>query len=181
MGDIQGMLDTLLPLHQNIRLGAMTQRETAFISAYGADLNEAYNCIMEYINVMKMKNLPIPTQSIPNRQGNLLPEDSLLHQAWDIYYSVFKRINTELATISSLELQYCSPALLNCRDLILGVPGTYTTSGQAVRIAYFGPTIGIIRSKQRPRKIKIYGDDGQEFIFLLKGLFLCIIYDCINN
>ena len=169
MGDIQGMLDTLLPLHHTLQLGSMTHRETAFISTYGTDLNEAYNCIIQYINIMKMKNLPIPTQSIPNRQGNLQHEDTLLHQAWDIYYSVFKKINTELTTITSLDLQYCSPALLQCRDLNLGVPGTYTTSGESVRIAYFGPTIGIIRSKQRPRKLKIYGHNGQEFVFLLKG------------
>jgi FKBP12-rapamycin complex-associated protein len=38
-----------------------------------------------------------------------------------------------------------------------------------VRIRNFGPNVAIIRSKQRPRKIKIYGDDGREFVFLLKG------------
>ena len=49
------------------------------------------------------------------------------------------------------------------------MPGTYTVSGDAVRIASVGPVVGIIRSKQRPRKIRIYGHDGQEFVFLLKG------------
>lgn len=176
MGDIQGMLDTLLPLHHLLQQGAMTHRETSFINAYGADLNEAYNCIMEYIAIMRSKNLPLPTHSVPNRQSSLLPEDSLLHQAWDIYYSVFKRINVELASITSLELQFCSPSLLSSRDLDLGVPGTYSTSGDAVRIAHFGPTIAIIRSKQRPRKIRIYGHNGEEFVFLLKGLLLpCVI------
>jgi FKBP12-rapamycin complex-associated protein len=68
-----------------------------------------------------------------------------------------------------LELHNCSPALLHCRDLDLGVPGTYAVSGSAVRIRNFGPNVAIIRSKQRPRKIKIYGDDGREFVFLLKG------------
>ena len=66
-------------------------------------------------------------------------------------------------------LLHCSPALLHCRDLDLGVPGTYAVSGSAVRIRNFGPNVAIIRSKQRPRKIKIYGDDGREFVFLLKG------------
>ena len=41
--------------------------------------------------------------------------------------------------------------------------------GDTVRIASFCHSVGIIRSKQRPRKIKIYGHDGQEFVFLLKG------------
>ena len=78
---------------------------------------------------MKEKNLPVPTYGAASNT-NLLPEEILLRQAWDLYYSVFKRINVELSTITSLELQFCSPALLSCRDLNLGVPGTYTTSGE---------------------------------------------------
>ncbi len=38
-----------------------------------------------------------------------------------------------------------------------------------MRISSFGTIVGIIRSKQRPRKLRIFGGDGQEFIFLLKG------------
>ena len=68
-----------------------------------------------------------------------------------------------------LELHNVSPALLHSRDLDLGVPGTYSVSGSAVRIRNFGPLVAIIRSKQRPRKIKVYGEDGREFVFLLKG------------
>ena len=96
-------------------------------------------------------------------------EESYLQQAWDLYYTVFKRVNAELPQVTMLELHNCSPALLHCRDLDLGVPGTYAVSGSAVRIRNFEPNVAIIRSKQRPRKIKIYGDDGREFVFLLKG------------
>lgn len=170
-GNIQGMLDTLFPLHHILQLGPMTHRETSFLNAYGAELNEAWQCISNYSIIMKEKGQVIPTfgATIRKASGQNTQEETLLHQAWDLYYNVFKKINNELTTITSLELQFVSPALTTCRNLDLGVPGTYVVSGDAVRIASVGTTVAIIRSKQRPRKIKIYGHDGQEFVFLLKG------------
>jgi FKBP12-rapamycin complex-associated protein len=41
--------------------------------------------------------------------------------------------------------------------------------GSYVKIRYFSPTVAIIRSKQRPRKIRVVGEDGREYVFLLKG------------
>jgi hypothetical protein len=38
-----------------------------------------------------------------------------------------------------------------------------------VTIASFAPQLGIITSKQRPRKLTILGSDGEEYAFLLKG------------
>lgn len=85
------------------------------------------------------------------------------------YYNVFRRINKQLPTLTNLELQYVSPYLLNARRLELAVPGTYHVDKSAVRIAKFGPTVQVIASKQRPRKITIHGEDGQQYVFLLKG------------
>lgn len=170
-GNIQGMLDTLIPLHLMLQKGPVTHRETNFINTYGTELNDAWQCVQDYLKYMQAKNLTIPTfgAAIRRAGGENQSEETYLHQAWDLYYNVFKRINTELASITSLELQFVSPALLSSCNLDLGVPGTYTVSGDAVRIQYFGPTVGIIRSKQRPRKIRIYGSNGEEFVFLLKG------------
>jgi hypothetical protein len=53
--------------------------------------------------------------------------------------------------------QSVSPALLTARDLELAVPGTYTTSQEVVQIQGFAPSIDVISSKQRPRKITLYG------------------------
>ena len=69
---------------------------------------------------------------------------------------------------TALELQYASPALMSAKNLVLAVPGTYSVDGSLVRIQSFHPTVLVIRSKQRPRKIRILGEDGQEFVFLLK-------------
>lgn len=58
-----------------------------------------------------------------------------MSQAWDLYYIVFKKISRQLPGLTSLELQYVSPKLLNCRDLELAVPGTYDPNAQLIRIA----------------------------------------------
>jgi len=38
-----------------------------------------------------------------------------------------------------------------------------------VRIAGFAPHVTVITSKQRPRKIVVFGSDGRRYAFLLKG------------
>ena len=187
-GNVQAMLDTLVPLHISLKEGPSTLREAAFCQAYATDLHEAFEYINAYKQLMSDTRQQIPQTGaapsarrtnptrVPGRSGSsehngatLGREESCLQQAWDLYYAVFKRINAELPQVTMLELHNCSPALLHCRDLDLGVPGTYAVSGSAVRIRNFGPNVAIIRSKQRPRKIKVCGDDGREFVFLLKG------------
>ena len=71
--------------------------------------------------------------------------------------------------LTSLELQYVSPKLLSCRDLELAVPGSYDANKPIVRIQKVAPLLNVITSKQRPRKLSIYGSNGAEFMFLLKG------------
>jgi FKBP12-rapamycin complex-associated protein len=96
--------------------------------------------------------------------------ETCLAQAWVLYYAVFKRINQQLPTVTSLELELCSPALHSMQNIDLCVPGSYSLIDNAgVRIRSFGHVVNVIRSKQRPRKIKILGEDGLEYVFLLKG------------
>lgn len=38
-----------------------------------------------------------------------------------------------------------------------------------MKIASFAPTLAVITSKQRPRRLNLRGDDGKEYQFLLKG------------
>lgn len=92
-----------------------------------------------------------------------------LTQAWDLYYHVFRRISKQLPQLTSLELQYVSPKLLMCRDLELAVPGTYDPNQPIIRIQSIAPSLQVITSKQRPRKLTLMGSNGHEFVFLLKG------------
>lgn len=47
--------------------------------------------------------------------------------------------------------------------------GTYRAGQPVVRIRSFRPTLVVIASKQRPRRLEIVGDDGRCYSFLLKG------------
>ena len=53
------------------------------------------------------------------------------------------------------ELMYCSPKLLEAKALDLAVPGTYRSGQPIVRIMSFDTTLGVISSKQRPRKLVV--------------------------
>ncbi|GBF92738.1 hypothetical protein Rsub_05107 [Raphidocelis subcapitata] len=147
--NVEAMLAVLLPLHEKMeRQGPTTLKEIAFVQAYGRELSEAYEWLSKYRASRK---------------------EAELHQAWDLYYHVFKRINKQLHALSTLELQYVAPALVRAQGMELAVPGTYIAGEPLVTIAAFAPQLAVISSKQRPRKLTIHGGDGAEYMFLLKG------------
>lgn len=82
------MIDTLEPLHAVIERGSSTLNERTFLDSYSNDLTQAHECIRRY------------QRSKDQRE---------LHQAWDLYHQVFKRIHAQLPNITSLELDYVSP------------------------------------------------------------------------
>ncbi|KAJ3103710.1 phosphatidylinositol kinase- protein kinase tor1 [Phlyctochytrium bullatum] len=146
--NVEGMFATLEPLHQMLERGPETLREISFNQAFGRDLQEALDWCRKYKR----------TQNIND-----------LNQAWDLYYHVFRRINKQLPQLTTLELQYVSPKLLAARDLELAVPGTYKSGDPIIRITSFFPTLNVITSKQRPRRLTIRGSNGVDYQYLLKG------------
>ena len=146
--DVAGMFETLEPLHEMMDKGPQTLKETSFSQAYGNELNEAQKWCKRYKVSNNIKDL---------------------NQAWDLYYHVFRRICRQLPQLTTLELQYVSPKLLLCRDLDLAVPGSYVPSQPIIKIASVSPSLQVIASKQRPRKHCMKGNNGKEYMFLLKG------------
>ncbi|XP_029434781.1 serine/threonine-protein kinase mTOR isoform X2 [Rhinatrema bivittatum] len=146
--NVKGMFAVLEPLHAMMERGPQTLKETSFNQAYGRDLMEAQEWCRKYMKSGNVKDLT---------------------QAWDLYYHVFRRISKQLPQLTSLELQYVSPKLLMCRDLELAVPGTYDPNQPIIRIQSIAPSLQVITSKQRPRKLTLMGSNGHEFMFLLKG------------
>ena len=49
------------------------------------------------------------------------------------------------------------------------MPGTFKCNKPIVKISKFNQTLPVLSSKQHPRKMHMYGSDGREYIFLLKG------------
>ncbi len=70
-------------------------------------------------------------------------KEAELHQAWDLYYHVFKRINKQLHSLTTLELQYVAPALVRATGMELAVPGTYIAGEPLVTIAAFAPQLQV--------------------------------------
>lgn len=146
--NFEAMFQILDELQDRLDRGPETLREMAFVQAYGRELQEAGGWCKKY-----------------KQTGDM----TFLAQAWQIYHDLFKKITAQVGTITSLDFQYVSPKLLAARDLELAVPGTYKSGEPVTKIASFVPTVNIISSKQRPRKLNLIGSDGKEYQFLLKG------------
>ena len=142
------MFEVLEPLHRMIQTGPQTVRESAFALAFGRELADAYEWVLNYRRTRDILNL---------------------NQAWDVYYSVFRRISKQLQLLQTLELAFVSPLLEQARDLQLAVPGLYCAGQPIVHIMKFDPTFTVILSKQRPRKLSCRGSDGKDYVYALKG------------
>ena len=150
---VEAMISTLEPLHGLISRGPSTLREVGFLQSYGRDLAEAREWCERW-------------------QSSRYESD--LNAAWDLYCTVFRKINKQLSAINELELQYVSPMLLHAEGLDLAMPGTWmadrdSSDRVSVTISRFVRRLKVIESKQRPRKLSILGSDGKVYTFLLKG------------
>ncbi|KAJ3063540.1 phosphatidylinositol kinase- protein kinase tor1 [Podochytrium sp. JEL0797] len=146
--DVDGTLAVLVPLHKSMEKGPETLREVSFYQAFGRDLLEALDWSKSY---RVSKNI------------------NDMNQAWDLYYKVFRKIHQQLPQLTTLDLNYVSPKLIAATDLELAVPGTYKSGDPIVKIASFEPTLRVLQSKARPRRLTIKGADGVDYQYLLKG------------
>ncbi|KAJ5232571.1 hypothetical protein N7468_005527 [Penicillium chermesinum] len=146
--NVEGMFATLAPLHEMLDQGAETLREVSFAQAFGRDLAEAKHYCMLYRQ----------TQEIGD-----------LNQAWDLYYTVFRKISRQLPQLSILDLKYVSPRLKDCSDLDLAVPGTYQSGRPIIRIISFDPILHVLQTKKRPRRMTLKASNGSSYMYALKG------------
>ncbi|EJD07323.1 atypical/PIKK/FRAP protein kinase [Fomitiporia mediterranea MF3/22] len=144
----EGMIAVLEPLHEKLEKGPTTTRETSFTQVFGRDLREAREASRRYL-----------------RYG----DPTELDKAWEIYYTVFRKIEKQMPQLVTLDLQYVSPELLKARNLDLAVPGTYQSGSDVITIVGFTSKLTVISSKQRPRRLSVKGSDGRDYNYLLKG------------
>jgi len=144
----QTTLALLAPLYAKLDAGPSTSDEAAFANAFSSDLRAARELCTEAMR----------TQS-----------EEQLQAAWTRLYEVLRHINRALQETRTLHLTDVSPRLAAARDLEIAVPGTYRANAPVVAIRSFAPTVRVMNSKQRPRKLAANGDDSVEYVFLLKG------------
>jgi len=148
--NIEGMLAVLQPLHKEIK-HAETLSEISFQQQFKRDLDKAWTWCCKY------------------KSDNTNAEITM-SSAWDLYHKVYGELNQQFSHMSRLELRYVSPRLLrHGENLDLAIPGTYARDGNYPKIASFQERLKVINSKQRPRKLTIWGSDGTEYEYLLKG------------
>ncbi|KAK2737357.1 phosphatidylinositol kinase- protein kinase tor1 [Myotisia sp. PD_48] len=146
--NVEGMFATLAPLHDMLDKGAETLREVSFAQAFGRDLAEAKQFCIIY------------------RESGEVGD---LNQAWDLYYTVFRKISRQVTQMRSLDLKYISPRLKDAVDLDLAIPGTYQSGKPVIRLQSFDNVAIVVQTKKKPRKMIIKGSDGNSYMYALKG------------
>ena len=151
--DFKGSTKILCELHERMEIPPKTMNEVHFHQTYRSELNEAKKLLKDYLE-----------------NNNLLS----YKEAWDIYHSCFRSITNNFSNFEILDLESISPELFKFRESEIEIPGTYQNNGiegenQIVKISSFSKNLTVLNSKQHPRKIVIYGSDGKEYPFLLKG------------
>lgn len=146
--NIDVVLKILNGLHEKMKNKPESLSEIAFHQNFGAEIASAGTWLEHY---SKTK------------------EDICLHQAFDIYYQLYRKINTKLENLKTVHLENVSPKLLQTKNCEISVPGLYKTKSPIIKIAGFQPRLPVLTSKQHPRKLCIYGSDCKEYHYLLKG------------
>ncbi|KAJ2807852.1 phosphatidylinositol kinase- protein kinase tor1 [Coemansia guatemalensis] len=152
----EDMMRCVRPLHKRTR-NPETLREYHFAQKYGGNLAAAEELLIQYF------------AAEPGRRN-----DALVQQAWDLYSGVYRSVEKMSLRTSSqkdttMMLKDTAPTLLQCQDMHLAMPGTYDPDREMVYIKSFGHELYVYPSKQHPRRIYIYGSDGNKYTFLLKG------------
>ena len=143
------MMAVLEPLHAMVEARPPESlREVSFVESYGRDLHDAHEFCRRYA-VGRCK--------------------ADIDEAWYLYTQVFRKLNAQLPQLTVLNIANVSPQLARQRNMELAVPGTYCAGRPVVRIARVDPSVTVITSKQRPRKLTIVGSNGVDYKFLLKG------------
>ena len=151
--DPKGSAKILIEQHKKMKDAPETINEIHFFQNYKGNLNQAYKLVQDYLennNITSFK------------------------EAWDIYHTCFRSMSNNYSKFEQLDLKSISPALYKFRESEIEMPGIYQNGinegeGSIIKIASFSRYLTVLNSKQHPRKIVIYGSDGKEYPFLLKG------------
>ena len=143
----------LIELHQKMKSNPQTMNEIHFYQMYKSNLNSAYKLVQDFLE---------------NNNYTSFKE------AWDIYHNCFRSMSKNYSDFQRLDLKSLSPLLFQFSESEIEMPGLYQNgisdiNESIIKIASFSRYLTVLNSKQHPRKIVLYGSDGKEYPFLLKG------------
>ena len=130
--DPEKMIKFLRPLYDSLDEKPQTMNEVTFHQGFKVDLLEAWDWCLSYLESEDIDDI---------------------NQAWEIYYSIFRKLQKRLKEIVFYELQNVSPYLLGINNTEISVPGLYSADRRLITITGFSPVMDVLKSKQLPRKI----------------------------
>eukprot|EP00833_Pecoramyces_ruminatium_P010172 jgi/Orpsp1_1/1184204/evm.model.c7180000088471.1 len=90
-------------------------------------------------------------------------------KTWEPFNRLYKEIAKEVQKNRKILLTDVSPYLANIKKSQIPLPGI-DQKGEIVYIQHFDEYIYALPTKTKPKKINIYGSDGNVYSYLLKGL-----------
>ena len=142
------MYQYIIPFHKEMEKEPETMNEIAFYQGYASDLLDAYAWMQRFNETENIADINI---------------------AWDIYYAIFRKISAKQKEVQFYELRNVATKLLASENLEIAVPGTFKSNKKIVKIQKFDSKLPVLPSKQHPRRMKMHGNDGREYLYLLKG------------
>lgn len=146
--DPEEMMNILFHLHTIIRPPPETIYETKFMSVFGHMTRSAELLLQSYKNTHRQEQLS---------------------QAWQWYINIYRQTKNIVSSLTQIVLSEASPKLASTTNLSICVPGTYNPSSPLITVQSIEPTLKILSSKQRPRRMNIVASNGSTFTFLLKA------------
>ena len=139
--------------HKKMEAPPETMNEIHFHQLFNSDLKEANKLLKDF-----------------SENNNFLS----INEAWNIYQECYNLMSEEFSRIEYMDLKSISPALFHFKESEIEIPGFAQNMGNdmnnsVVKISSFCPKLLVLRSKEKPRKIIIYGSDEKEYPYLLKG------------
>ena len=97
-------------------------------------------------------------------------EPELFRRAERLIYRILGELRLSLKEVKKIYLEETSPLLMKMKNTSVCLPGSYKPSSPSnILIHSFRNELRVLISKQRPKKLIIEGNDGKEYVFLLKG------------
>jgi len=135
-------------MHSKIKKEPKSQNEVWFFQKYEHLIMKADYYLSKY-NVMKD---PLP-----------------MFQALEIYIKMHDMMKTSIGGMVKIHLKNISPKLMMLKNTSVAVPGLFNPRRELILISSLSGVLKLIRSKRRPRILRMFGSDGKSYDFLLKG------------
>ncbi|EAX90926.1 PIKK family atypical protein kinase [Trichomonas vaginalis G3] len=100
-----------------------------------------------------------------NRGKAVIDVNEVIKELTDLW----KKVKNYLSGVRQVKAYITAPELAMLRDSVIAVPGTYQAGVSPSLIQQFDASLDIIHSKQRPRNLIIYDQNGLQHLAILKG------------